>query len=216
MGIGRVTVMEPGVKIAAAAGVLLGGILVAMLFRRDVPGAGPAVPASGDRLVLREQLKRSRVGGTVPDPRGAHSCAPFSAPTPTGVDGPKATILTPTDPGQPPPALGRDYPGSGKLDTSGWGASLGLPPLPRRDCPPRTHTIVDGDTLRALAERYLGSADRYLEIYEANRDVLPSPELLPIGAELRIPPWRRQAPLFFGLAPERPLVPIPHRAARAD
>ena len=51
----------------------------------------------------------------------------------------------------------------------------------------RTHKIVDGDTLSRLAQRYLGSADRYQQIYEANRDVLRSPDLLPIGKVLRLP-----------------------------
>jgi phage tail protein X len=38
-----------------------------------------------------------------------------------------------------------------------------------------------------LAERYLGSASRAMEIYEANRGVLAHPGILPIGAELKIP-----------------------------
>jgi hypothetical protein len=38
-----------------------------------------------------------------------------------------------------------------------------------------------------LAERYLGSASRAMEIYAANRHVLAHPEILPIGAELKIP-----------------------------
>jgi hypothetical protein len=33
----------------------------------------------------------------------------------------------------------------------------------------------------------LGDTDLYLVIYEANRGVLSSPYILPIGAELRIP-----------------------------
>jgi nucleoid-associated protein YgaU len=58
-----------------------------------------------------------------------------------------------------------------------------------------------------LAERYLGDADRYLEIYEANRDLLPSPEVLPIGARLKIPRRREgRAPADRGL--QRPLVPV--------
>ena len=52
---------------------------------------------------------------------------------------------------------------------------------------PQVHRITDGDTLSRLAERYLGRSERYLEIYNANRDVLASPDLLPIGATLRIP-----------------------------
>jgi nucleoid-associated protein YgaU len=50
-----------------------------------------------------------------------------------------------------------------------------------------THKISDGDTLSSLAARYLGRADRYQEIYNANRDVLRSPDLLPIGKVLKIP-----------------------------
>jgi nucleoid-associated protein YgaU len=52
---------------------------------------------------------------------------------------------------------------------------------------PQVHKIVDGDTLNALAERYLGSSGRAIEIFEANRNVLNDPELLPIGVELKIP-----------------------------
>ena len=51
----------------------------------------------------------------------------------------------------------------------------------------RTHKVVDGDTLAALAERYLGSSLRAGDIFEANRDVLFDPQLLPIGVELKIP-----------------------------
>ena len=49
------------------------------------------------------------------------------------------------------------------------------------------HRIADGDTLSGLAERYLGSSQRFAEIYDANRDRLQSPDLLPIGTMLRIP-----------------------------
>ncbi len=58
------------------------------------------------------------------------------------------------------------------------------PPSPQ---PPRRHVIVDGDTLAELAQRYLGSSDRWTEIYQANRLALRDPELLPIGLEVVIP-----------------------------
>jgi nucleoid-associated protein YgaU len=41
--------------------------------------------------------------------------------------------------------------------------------------------------LAELAKRYLGNAGRWSELYDYNRDVLTNPDLLPIGAELRIP-----------------------------
>jgi nucleoid-associated protein YgaU len=50
-----------------------------------------------------------------------------------------------------------------------------------------SHKIIDGDTLPALAARYLGDAGRAGEIFEANRNVLASPDILPLGRELRIP-----------------------------
>lgn len=52
----------------------------------------------------------------------------------------------------------------------------------------RSHRVADGDTLSKLAQRYLGSGARYLEIFEFNRGTLQTPNVLPIGATLRIPP----------------------------
>lgn len=63
------------------------------------------------------------------------------------------------------------------------------------------HTIADGDTLSRLAGQYLGRTDRYLEIYELNRDILASPDLLPIGKTLRIPLREADAPSSDELAP---------------
>jgi len=67
-----------------------------------------------------------------------------------------------------------------------------FPPLPwpgpDEEQPPRTHIVVDGDSLPKLAARYLGDARRAKEIHELNRELLADPELLPIGLELAIPP----------------------------
>lgn len=49
------------------------------------------------------------------------------------------------------------------------------------------HTVAAGDTLFSLAERYYGDRGRSTEIYQANRQVLRSPEELPSGTELVIP-----------------------------
>jgi nucleoid-associated protein YgaU len=69
-----------------------------------------------------------------------------------------------------------------------WGSILGPGSRPVDAETAGTHRVVDGDTLRGLAGRYLGNPDRALEIYQANRDVLPNPEVLPIGVELKLPP----------------------------
>ena len=53
----------------------------------------------------------------------------------------------------------------------------------------RLHTISDGDTLPDLADRYLGDRQRYLELFELNRNVLPHPDILPLGTTIQVPPW---------------------------
>lgn len=53
--------------------------------------------------------------------------------------------------------------------------------------PVQTHVIQAGDTLSGLASRYLGSGTRYREIYEANQNVLRSPNDLPEGVTITIP-----------------------------
>ncbi|GIW78551.1 MAG: hypothetical protein KatS3mg105_0358 [Gemmatales bacterium] len=49
------------------------------------------------------------------------------------------------------------------------------------------HIVVEGDTLADLAEHYYGDARMSEEIFLANRHVLRSRGLLPIGAVLTIP-----------------------------
>ncbi|MFP6665904.1 MAG: LysM peptidoglycan-binding domain-containing protein [Pirellulales bacterium] len=51
----------------------------------------------------------------------------------------------------------------------------------------RTHTIVNGDTLARIAQRYLGTRSRDSEIYELNRDLISDSDVLPIGRTIRIP-----------------------------
>lgn len=50
-----------------------------------------------------------------------------------------------------------------------------------------THEVVAGDNLSRLAKKYLGSHTKYLTLYEANRDLLPTPDDLSLGMKLKIP-----------------------------
>ncbi|NNJ26881.1 hypothetical protein LzC2_29760 [Planctomycetes bacterium LzC2] len=52
---------------------------------------------------------------------------------------------------------------------------------------PRTYVVAPGDTLSGIAEKALGSHRKYHAIYDANRDVLASPDALKVGMTLRIP-----------------------------
>jgi nucleoid-associated protein YgaU len=51
----------------------------------------------------------------------------------------------------------------------------------------RHHTVGEGETLYGLAERYYGDGERFIDIYQANRDVLKRPDRLDVGAVLVIP-----------------------------
>ena len=49
------------------------------------------------------------------------------------------------------------------------------------------HTVESGDTLSAIAKKTLGSANRYMEIFEANKPMLSDPDKIYPGQVLRIP-----------------------------
>lgn len=49
------------------------------------------------------------------------------------------------------------------------------------------YIVKFGDTLSGIAQKTLGSPNRYQEIYDANRDRMASPDRLDIGKSLRIP-----------------------------
>jgi phage tail protein X len=50
-----------------------------------------------------------------------------------------------------------------------------------------TYEIQPGDTLQSISMRFYGSADYYLEIYKANREVLDRITSSPTGVEIEIP-----------------------------
>jgi nucleoid-associated protein YgaU len=80
----------------------------------------------------------------------------------------------------PPPAPGPQRPAPARPTArSGDGA--------------RRHTVEAGDTLAGLARRYYGDEGQAAALFEANRDVLTSPDELPAGAVLAIPELPRPA-----------------------
>jgi len=207
--------MDQGVRVVLALGIVTAGTAAALLFRHPAPPTNGPAAGPGGPLVLRGPMG---AGPVAPDlvtpsrPRTRRTPAdattmPRAAPVAAG-----ATL----DAREPPPLLAESYPEAPLLSSSRWGTSMafGFSGFGEDERSGRTHKIVDGDTLDALAERYLGSADRAAEIYRANQHLLPSPDMLPIGVELQIPPREsrlRSSAESFGQAP---LVPIPPRDQR--
>ena len=50
-----------------------------------------------------------------------------------------------------------------------------------------TYTVKTGDTLSKIAKEHLGSANAYMEIFEANKDQLTDPNKIQPGQVLKIP-----------------------------
>jgi nucleoid-associated protein YgaU len=51
----------------------------------------------------------------------------------------------------------------------------------------KTYTVKSGDTLSEIAKRELGSANKYMEIFNANTDQLTDPDKIKPGQVLKIP-----------------------------
>ena len=49
------------------------------------------------------------------------------------------------------------------------------------------YTVESGDTLSSIAEQFLGDADRWRAIFQANRDQIEDPDVIFPGQVLRIP-----------------------------
>ena len=225
---GEETAMDRGVRVIAAVSVLVGGLATAFLFRVDHPRGSPTISRTGDRLVLRKQI-----GSPVDAVPSATDLAPAAHSMPAratamatsaATHNATATIVEPAVSARTPPTLARDYPVAGVPGTACWGTRMTLAAPnrtslngPGQDRSVRKHKIVDGDTLQSLAARYLDSENDFLYIYESNRDVLPSPWVLPIGVELRIYPRKVEQPATPRAAPsppppKRPLVPVQPRS----
>lgn len=56
-----------------------------------------------------------------------------------------------------------------------------------------TYRVGKGDTLEGIARKLLGDGKRWPEIYELNKDKLKSPDVVPLGMDLRIP--KKDAPV---------------------
>ena len=90
----------------------------------------------------------------------------------------------------PPPLLDVDTPPPLAAAWSAGGAATAQTRTSQAhpDAGMSTYTVRDGDDLTGIAVRLYGHAGGAQAIWSVNRDRLSSPDVLPIGLELRIPP----------------------------
>jgi len=50
------------------------------------------------------------------------------------------------------------------------------------------YTIVKGDSLSKIAKKYYGDGNKYMKIFEANKEIIKNPDLIYPGQTIRIPP----------------------------
>ena len=75
--------------------------------------------------------------------------------------------------------------GGNTAATTGGGRAEG-PPSPEPS--PGSYVVRPGDTLNSIARRAYGNPALWERIFDANRDLLRSPDDLRVGQELRLPP----------------------------
>jgi nucleoid-associated protein YgaU len=206
--------MDRKKKIGLALLIVGIGTAIALQFRKD-PQAVDSAPAIAEARPVQPAV-------AAPLADAPQAVPPREPQTATVFDGriepaPGSTVA-PRD-----PLAGKTADGSGGVPGNApQSISTGVDEersaeLVELNAPERTHRIMDGDSLPKLAQRYLGRADRYLELYAYNRDVLSDPEVLPIGASIRIPSRVVFAPEGNATAdvtpqpviPLTPLAPLP-------
>jgi LysM repeat protein len=178
---------DPAVKVALAISVLVGGVFIAIVFW-PVYSMPPGAMAQMNTPLNLQHQKQLSLPSIMQEQAPVSVLLTEQKSTALSTLSQCPTVLSPLGPMQPAPNSPPSYPSTTSTNSARWGMPIDLMPTVARlaDVPP-VHKIVDGDTLGDIAARYLGSAARAMEIFEANRDLLTDPELLPIGAELKIP-----------------------------
>jgi nucleoid-associated protein YgaU len=77
-----------------------------------------------------------------------------------------------------------------QVDAAHTDVSLDLtidPSLPTPSAAEQTYTVQAGDTLSKISKQFYGDANKYMKIFEANKDVLNDPNMIKVGQVLKVP-----------------------------
>lgn len=214
-----------GASLAAPAGLQL-----ASWWSAQAPDAALAGQAVG---FPAPQVLPAELGVTASSPGPVAAVAPWPAYPPPS-PAPLRPDYVPPPPPVPLPAVSHGMAAAGPDLASHYRTTLAVPPPPLLDgqrppplavgwsrradetaagfrgppapAPAGTYRVRDGDDLTAIAIRFYGTPAAAAAIWEANRGLLRDPGLLPIGADLALPP-----PESIGLAggpePRRSIEP---------
>jgi LysM repeat protein len=189
--------MHRDTQIGLAMAIVLIGFGAALCFPRNAPSQlGTPLPnaAALDAAIEAADVK------VYPGPPAAKPAAPQEVPVPSTPTAVASTTTSsaaaaasvvpaaPATPSSPPGPAVAGISGSSAAAPDGAGIDSGeVEPSPE-ETEPLFHVVQSGDTLSGIAQKYLGSVARYPDLYEANRDILASPDALRLNMRLRIPP----------------------------
>jgi nucleoid-associated protein YgaU len=181
-------------RISLALGVMLAGLCAAWPFRHSAPLVPPPLPPAAPlELTLRrpdaplELAPNNEVSPAIGLEAVART-SPAERIDPSAIARERVVDLANL---APPPALPVSFqPAAASPPANDWRPEPLTGPA-RPAAKPRAYRIRDGDTLEKIAERLLGDRQRAAEIFEANREVLAQPDLLPVGVTILLPPRQR-------------------------
>ena len=203
--------MPVGKKLAVVLSVVITGVSAAMFFRKDASPLWFWSRRSDDPFAQQVERRVGQPTWTAPQAAAPRVPLATAAITPSGAAGgnsaaqqyasPVGSLLAPIDGVV-------DDADTGRYEV---GTIYEVGPVGSTTAGELRHRVEDGDTLTKLAVRYLGRAEAYREIYELNRAVLADPDLLPIGAVLRIPARGQPGPAVAAPESTTGMVPVPRR-----
>ncbi|WP_437230008.1 LysM peptidoglycan-binding domain-containing protein [Planctomicrobium sp. SH661] len=187
--------MRHDAKLGLALGMLVIGFAIAFCFPRQpmqMAYEKPEIPApiadsTLNFLPIRAYQPTPADAAPAPATTSAESSTASASPLPElTIAGLPASAAPPTPivPILIPPAVD-----ASPADSDSPSPADSIAKSTRQSSPEsESYRVKPGDTLSGIASRCLGSSARYQELFEANQDVLSSPNDLKIGMELKIPP----------------------------
>lgn len=207
--------MHPDKKVGLALGILLIGIVGALFFRNEAPDPDQNGPALANPQSLDSRIRHKPHAPYLPDAApssvAATTIPEVTVPEVSGqlgtVSGANASRPVP-EPIRPNGARDREVSTPVPLPTREVVPTE--PPVGRSDSKPSVvvHEVAPGESLSSIAYKYLGTHKRYKEIFEANKDILKSPDDLGVGMKLKIPPKDRPAGFNTSSANAQPEPPM--------
>lgn len=132
--------------------------------------------ATADLVSTRDQLRQTQAQSA------AFAVENQQLKTKLALSGSLSAAPAPSRPGSTLPAVSINLPPATVAPAT-------PPPAPVVATPaaPRVHTVASGDSLSKISKQYYGTATRWNEILQANKDVIRNPDALVLGTKLRIP-----------------------------